>query len=86
MYGARELRLDPYFSDESNGVIGLILDNNTTTENYDFFRITLIPRLNSTFGKTLRRLKKFKQFTNIDALIDPFFRIHRTCLQNILWW
>jgi hypothetical protein len=66
MYGAKELRLDPFFSN-LEGNIGLINPLEQTTENYDFFRFTLIPRLNGTFGKTLRSIHQTGQYPKISA-------------------
>ena len=51
MYGAKELRLDPFFSDDSRGLVGLINIDGEETENYYFFKNLLIPRLNGSFGK-----------------------------------
>ncbi len=61
LYGAKELRLDPMFSsycgNSSNPkIVGLINLEEDTTANYNFFRNTLIPRLNGSFGKELKRI------------------------------
>ena len=62
LYGAKELRLDPMFSsgcgyDTSKPkIVGLINLAEDTTANYNFFRYTLIPRLNGSFGKELKRI------------------------------
>jgi len=71
LYGARELRLDPYFSsyyENCPGLLrtyGLIDQDNDTTENYNFFKNTLIPRLNGWFGKELRKIHQKEQFTKL---------------------
>jgi hypothetical protein len=78
LYGAKQIRCDPFFSYEWLPdcpdvwrTAGLIDKNNDTTANYNFFRFTLIPRLNGWFGKTLKRLNQFKQFPKLDVLVDP---------------
>ncbi len=74
LYGARELRGDPYFSqpvdpDSCPGQFntkGLIDSANETTENYNLFRYTIIPRLNGWFGKTLKRIHQTVQLPNLE--------------------
>jgi len=62
MYGAKELRLDPFFSSDNGEVSGLIDENEEETENYYFFKNTLIPRLNGSLGKELRKIHQVEQF------------------------
>jgi hypothetical protein len=78
LYGARELRGDPYFShpidpDSCPGQFntkGLIDSNENTTANYDFFRYTIIPRLNGWFGKTLKKIHQTYQYPKVELPVQ----------------
>ncbi|MBE0539411.1 MAG: hypothetical protein IH620_06835, partial [Ignavibacterium sp.] len=69
MYGAKELRLDPFFSYinclDKYRTAGLIDKNNDTTANYNFFRFTIVPRLNGSFGKELKKIHQVVQHPHL---------------------
>jgi hypothetical protein len=76
LYGAKELRLDPYFSSYYYGcenllhTYGLIDPEEQPTDNYLMYKDTIIPRLNDKFGKTLKKINQTAQFANLD-IADP---------------
>jgi hypothetical protein len=73
MYGGKELRLDPFFSDNTIGNVGLIDEDDNETENYYFFKNTLIPRLNGWFGKTLRQIHQSVQYTKLELPVQAVY-------------
>lgn len=88
MYGAKEIRLDPFFSkyhqppcDNVLSTFGLIIENDEETENYYFFKNTLIPRLNGWFGKTLRKIRQTEQHPNINPSVASFLNLN--CIKKI---
>ncbi len=89
LYGARELRGDPYYSapvwncDNEFVTAGLIDKNNETTGNYDLFKNIIIPRLNGWFGKTLKRLHQMEQFPGINARVYPDNIISQNYIDHI---
>jgi len=83
MYGAKELRLDPFFTDLWNitepctlsfyRAKGLLDENEEETENYYFFKNTLVPRLNGWFGKTLRQIQQTEQYTKLELPVQTAY-------------
>ena len=76
MYGDKELRLDPFFSDASRDLVGLINMEGEETENYYFFKDLLIPRLNGLLGKTLRQIHQMAQYPNINPSVGSDLNIN----------
>jgi len=87
LYGAKELRCDPFFSSfrcndsRKPSTTGLINNNEDTTTNYNLFRYTIIPRLNGSYGKTLKRIH---QTTQAPGQLLPIQAVYNQYLKYVL--